>query len=501
MQTLDTSAPSVPLLRRLVRRPVRRLVRREVVALVLGSGLSALAAAQDAPRPADPLDMTTYRLVVREAGMDEAREQADQVYDAKRGLKFDLFTPRGHDAKRPIPAVVFANGVGTAPDGPQLKDWAIYDDWARLMAARGMIGVTMDSERETAGADLALLIEHLRANAAKYGIRPDRLGVYACSANVRSTLPLLMGDRPDGVAAAVICYGSAPVDSFDLELPLMHVVVGGDGDFAARDAQRLWMRAVTTRAPWTMVYAVRLPHAFDAVDRSPESIGTTRRIADFFEFELESNLPTDEDPSESLAERATRLSYAGDGAQAAAAWLELAEGSPRRAELRLRAASCLARVNRFAQAEPLLREAIDAGSDEPGVLRDFGRCLVFLGREQDAVPYLERVIEAGVDDSSLMAMLGHAALMRSDNDAGLTWYERAFATGMQPGPAGHGVAAWNLACAYARKGRVDDAIVKLGEAFDHGFGSSADLAGDTDLAPLRSDPRWRELEARAQALR
>lgn len=493
MQTLDTSAPPVPL--------PRRFVSRGVLVGVLGLGFGALAIAQDAPRPSDPLDLTTYRLVVRETGMDEAREQADQVYDAKRGLKFDLFTPRGHDVKRPVPAVVFANGVGLAPEGPQLKDWAIYDDWARLMAARGMIGVTMDSDRATAGADLAELIEHLRANAAKYGIQPDRLGVYACSANVRSTLPLLMSDRPDGVAAAVICYGNAPVESFDLELPLMHIVVGGDGDFAARDAQRLWMRAVTTGAPWTMIYAVRLPHAFDAVDRSPESIGTTRRIADFFEFELESNRPTDEDPSESLAERATRLSYAGEGAQAAAAWLELAEGSPRRAELRLRAASCFARIDRFAQAEPLFREAIEAGEDDPGVLREFGRCLVFTGREQEAVPYLERAIEAGIEDSYVMAMLGHAALMRSDNDAGLTWYERAFAAGMQPGPAAHGVAAWNLACAYSRKGRIDDAFVKLGEAFDHGFGSSADLAGDTDLAPLRTDPRWSALVARADALR
>lgn len=493
MQTLDTSAPPVSL--------PRRFVSRGVLVGVLGLGSTALAIAQDAPRPSDPLDLTTYRLVVREAGMDEAREQADQVYDAKRGLKFDLFTPRGHDAKRPVPAVVFANGVGVTSDGPQLKDWAIYDDWARLMAARGMIGVTMDSERATAGADLAKLIEHLRANATKYGIRPDRLGVYACSANARTTLPQLMSDRPEGVVAAVICYGSAPVESFDPELPLMHVVVGGDGDFAARDAQGLWTRAVAARAPWTMIYAPTLPHAFDSLDRTPESIGMTRRIADFFELELESDVPEFDESTESLAERATRLSFAGEGAQAAAAWLELAEGSPRRAELRLRAASCLARVDRFAQAEPLFREAIEAGEDDPGVLREFGRCLVFTGREQEAVPYLERALEAGIEDSYAMAMLGHAALTRSDTDAGLRWYERAFAAGMQPGPAGHGIAAWNLACAYARKGRVDDAFTKLGEALEHGFGSRAELAADTDLAPLRADPRWSALEARADARR
>lgn len=501
MQAIVPHAPADPL-----RRRSRRSAASIAGALMFGSvvvatTLGPLARAQDAPRPADPFDLTTYRLVVREPGMDEAREQANLVYDAAHALKFDLFVARDHDAKRPVPVVVFANGVGMVPDGTQLKDWSIYDDWARLIAARGMVGVTMDARGDSAAADLATLIGHLRANAAKYGIRPDRIGVFACSANASTTLPRLMDDRPDGVVAAVICYGSAPFEAFDTELPLMHVVVGGDGEFAARDAQDLWTRAVAARAPWTMVYAPTLPHAFDSLDRSPESIRLTRRIADFFEHELECALPPMDESKESLAERATRLSYGGEFPAAAAAWLELAEASKDPVPLRLRAASAFVRGARYAQAEPLLREALDAGADDPGVHRDFGRCLVALGREQDAVPHLERVVAAGIEDSYVMAMLGHAALLRSDADGGVRWYERAFAAGLQPGPAGHGIAAWNLACAYVRKGRTDDAFAKLREALAHGFGSRAELAADSDLAPLRTDSRWTELEQIADARR
>jgi acetyl esterase/lipase/Flp pilus assembly protein TadD len=495
---MDSSNSTTPRTRREPR--VLRQTAFLGIVILANAGASA-ARAQDAPRPSDPLDLTTYRLVLREPGMDEASERPDQVYDAAAGLKFDRFTPKGHDAKRPVPAVVFANGVGMVSDPPQLKDWAIYDDWARLIAARGMIGITMDARRETAGDDLAHLVAHLRSHAAEYGIRADRIGVYACSANTRSTLPLLMEDRPDGVAAAVICYGNAPVASFDDELPLMHIVVGGDGPYAARDAQGLWTRVVDARAPWTMIYAPTLPHAFDSMDRSPESLRMTRRIADFFERELEADDPAVDPAAESPAERATRLSYGNEPLAAAAAWLEVAEGSPRRTELRLRAASCYVRGERYAQAEPLLREALDAGADDPGVHRDFGRCLVALGREQDAVPHLERVVAAGIEDSYVMAMLGHAALLRSDADGGVRWYERAFAAGLQPGPAGHGIAAWNLACAYVRKGRTDDAFAKLREALAHGFGSRAELAADSDLAPLRTDSRWTELEQIADARR
>lgn len=501
MQAIVPHAPSDPL-----RRRFRRSAASLAGALILGSVVvattfGALARAQDAPRPADPFDLTAYRLVVREPGMDEAREQANLVYDAAHELTFDLFASRDHDPKRPVPVVVFANGVGMVPDGTQLKDWSIYDDWARLIAARGMVGVTMDARGDAAADDLATLIGHLRSNAAKYGIRPDRVGVFACSANASTTLPRLMGDRPDGVVAAVICYGSAPFESFDTDLPLMHVVVGGDGEFAAREAQDLWTRAVAARAPWTMVYAPTLPHAFDSLDRSPESIRLTRRIADFFEHELECALPPMDESKESLAERATRFSYGGEFLAAAAAWLELAESSKDPAPLRLRAASAYVRGARYAQAEPLLREAIDAGADDPGVARDYGRCLVALGREQEAVPHIERAVAAGIRDSYLVAMLAHAALLRSDTDEGIRQYERAFEIGIPPGRATYGIAAWNLACGYARKGRVDDAFAKLREALEHGFGSTAELAGDTDLTPLHSDPRWNDLQALAQTRR
>jgi hypothetical protein len=72
--------------------------------------------------------------------------------------------------------------------------------------------------------------------------------------------------------------------------------------------------------------------------------------------------------------------------------------------------------------------------------------------------------------------------------------ERAVALGAEPGTG------YNLACAYTRGGRLEEAIAALGRAIEAGFADAKLLAEDADLAPLRSDPRFAELVARAAAL-
>lgn len=55
---------------------------------------------------------------------------------------------------------------------------------------------------------------------------------------------------------------------------------------------------------------------------------------------------------------------------------------------------------------------------------------------------------------------------------------------------------YNLACARAQLGEPDAAFDALRRAVDAGFGDLGAAAGDPDLAPLRDDPRWREIRDR-----
>jgi hypothetical protein len=58
--------------------------------------------------------------------------------------------------------------------------------------------------------------------------------------------------------------------------------------------------------------------------------------------------------------------------------------------------------------------------------------------------------------------------------------------------------SYNLACAQARLGRVDEALASLGDSIERGFAASDDLLRDPDLAPLRGDPRFSSLLARTK---
>jgi len=56
-----------------------------------------------------------------------------------------------------------------------------------------------------------------------------------------------------------------------------------------------------------------------------------------------------------------------------------------------------------------------------------------------------------------------------------------------------GTALYNLACARARQGRVDEAIAAIEEAFRIRPEMKEQAGADADLEPLRDDPRFQEL--------
>ena len=58
--------------------------------------------------------------------------------------------------------------------------------------------------------------------------------------------------------------------------------------------------------------------------------------------------------------------------------------------------------------------------------------------------------------------------------------------------------SYNLACAQARLGQVDEALGSLSDSIDRGFAARDDLLHDPDLAPLRGDPRFSGLLARTK---
>ena len=101
----------------------------------------------------------------------------------------------------------------------------------------------------------------------------------------------------------------------------------------------------------------------------------------------------------------------------------------------------------------------------------------------------EEALRADPEDTEALRFLAHAYTRMGRLDDGLTADRRLAALC----PADPRV-RYNLACSCSLTGRAEEALAVLQEAIGLGFDDLALLRKDTDLDPLRADPRFRALE-------
>src|SRR5437899_2426424 len=237
------------------------------------------------------------RVVYRLPAADAVKIERDRPYATANSAArtMDLYYPPDVDAGTRRPAVVIVLGYSDAgyqkAVGCRFKEMAFTVDWARLIAASGMIAVAYTNEEPA--ADFSSMLQYVRAHAATLGIDERRVGLFGVSGSGPLTLSALM--RPDlqvrcaafgwaylmdldgasHVAEAAkqwrfanACEGRTLAD-IRVDVPIFIARAGKD-QFAGVNAalDRFVDRALAANLPITLVNHATAPHAFDLFDDS-----------------------------------------------------------------------------------------------------------------------------------------------------------------------------------------------------------------------------------------
>lgn len=103
-------------------------------------------------------------------------------------LKMDIYSPEGSSTEMGYPAVVFVHGGPIEADMmPKPKDWGIFQSYGKLVASRGLVGVTLNhrlyaiENYPKSVGDVNDAIHFLSENDDCYGIDPNRLCIWGFS--------------------------------------------------------------------------------------------------------------------------------------------------------------------------------------------------------------------------------------------------------------------------------------------------------------------------------
>lgn len=404
----------------------------------------------------------------------------------------DVYSPLDAKAGAKLPAVIFLNAIGDRP-GDKVKNWGIYSSWPRLVAAHGMVGISMDADGERIQDSLKAVFEFLARDGAKHGIDADRLGVYAASANTTGSWTYLMSENVHkGIRAAAMFYGAAPpAGPLRRDLPVLCILAEGDLAGFGQQLVPLWQRVAESRAPWTMVFASRMPHAFDAFEDNDESRRLVMQAIAFWKTQLEPVPQPGWTPSPARA--IVSATYGSDNQRTADLLVKYTADNPNDAQGFALLGRSLQQLRRTDEAVAAFERALSLRPDDGRAHGGLGQIRLAQQKYEDAARHLNRAIELGFRNSLMYGQLAYTQLALNQNEAALRSYESAFAAGIPPGANTRGVAYFNMAGAYTRLKQTDKAFEMLGKAVEEGFNTRASYETDTDLAPLRTDARWAEL--------
>ena len=203
-------------------------------------------------------------------------------------LNLDIYYPPGFNKRSNLPVVIFNNGVGVL----NIPEWRVYKDWAKLMAAHGMVAVNYQSRPGHSLPDSEALIDYLVEHARELNIDPDRIGIWTCSANARVGMRLAHKSRPKNIRALVVYYGGPDsLGQLRQDLPTLIVRAGLDAQIINMSIENFVAESFRQDTRLEVINFLEGIHAFDIFTNTGESKDIIRRTIQFVKNHLEQPVP------------------------------------------------------------------------------------------------------------------------------------------------------------------------------------------------------------------
>jgi len=454
------------------------------------AGLLAISPAPAvAQSPTSELDVTRFGVVLEHPDTRRVTVHKDVAYMTTPAgpQNLDIFLPPGLKAGEKRPAVIFFNAIGDAPGRGKVRRWQIYQSWPRLIAAHGMVGISMDADPDRVQESLRGVFRFLEQSGASHGVDATRLGVYAASANVTGATAYLLGDSAaHGIRAAALFYGRPPAERLRTDLPVLFIVPEGDAPGLGPALPALFQRIIEAKAPWRITYGSHLPHAFDGVEDTDDSRHVMQEAIGFWKNYLEP-LPARTEAL-SQARAVVGSTYWNDPPRSVAMLQSWVESHPDDTDAWVQLGRMRSGARQFAGADSAYQTALRKGANPADITARMGQLRSAEQRWDEAVEYLTRASTMSGDNSFTLSQLGLAQMYRHKYPEALEAYQRSLAAGLPPFAQVN--AYYNMACAHARLGHADQAFENLGKAIDAGFTNKQLMQTDEDLASIRPDPRF-----------
>jgi serine/threonine protein kinase/Tfp pilus assembly protein PilF len=150
---------------------------------------------------------------------------------------------------------------------------------------------------------------------------------------------------------------------------------------------------------------------------------------------------------------------------------------------------------KMGEAVELFQKASQVNPDDYQSLALLANAYIGLGRKDESesarrrsLQIIDKHLELHPDDARALYMGAGSLCALGERQRALEWTRRALS--IEPDDPG---VLYNVACCYSNLGRPEEAIDCLEKAINNGFGFKQWIEHDTDLDPLRNNPRFQAL--------